>query len=587
MNQKERKPKSVLLISLIVFLVSVLIMQGFYTGWGMAKVRREYILSENGLQYSYVSFVQKTSTDENPGPAVVMFHGNNESAQAFSSWAVELVRRGYNVFMLDVGGSGMSEDGFSDPTKTVLEFVDHIKTLPFIDPTKILATGHSRGGSWTGVVVDQCDIAGGVAVAAMRDQKQFGDTFTGNLVTIIGEGDWMNRMYEPEEINKKFFQKVYGTDGSLPEFEKEYGSVEENNYRVFVPYSGLGAQHCAGRWNPKVIGMVCDYLERIVPTDTTIAPRDTLAVSTQYVVSLVAMISLASLMISLVLFVCKHPFFQAATQPLTPCIGRTGKRWIRSALLSMLPVVPWFIFINWLSAGPLGMTEPTTLFPVSTTNRFVLFYLGLGLYEICLFYFTFFRREKLKMSDCGLLFKDRTAAGQWIGIGKAALAAAIGAGVGLTILYVLDADFGLSFQAWFMQMRGVSWDRVSRSLLYLPIFFVLFAGMSLGGNITRRLPSTGHPTKDMARDIVINCLVGQLLLMLYFFVNMRLNDMSIFWDAVDSVGHTYYMYNYMLLGNVAATANTVLYRKTGTVWVGIFFCVFFLGIAIPGANPIG
>ena len=68
---------------------------------------------------------------------------------------------------------------------------------------------------------------------------------------------------------------------------------------------------------------------------------------------------------------------------------------------------------------------------------------------------------------------------------------------------------------------------------------------------------------------------------------MRLNDMSIFWDAVDSVGHTYYMYNYMLLGNVAATANTVLYRKTGTVWVGIFFCVFFLGIAIPGANPIG
>lgn len=587
MHQTGKKQKPALLIALVIFVVSVLIMNGFYTDWGKATVRRDYLLSENGHQYSYVSMVQKTSTDENPGPAVVMFHGNNESAQAFSSWGVELVRRGYNVFMLDVGGSGMSEPGFNDPTKTVLEFVEHIKTLPFVDSSRILATGHSRGGSWTGVVVTRSNIAGGVAVAAMRDQKQFGETYTGNLVTIIGEGDWMNRMYEPEGMNQKFFQKVYGTDGSLPEFEKEYGSVAENNYRVFVPYSGLNAQHCAGRWSPKVIGMVCDYLERMVPTDTTIAPRDTTAVILQYWVSLVAMISLIAVVINLILFVCKHPFFQEASQPIPPCIGRTGKRWIRSALLSMLPVVPWFIFINWLSAGPLKMTTSTALFPVSTTNRFILFYLGLGIYEIALFYFSFFRPGKLKMKECGLLYQDRAAKGQWIGIGKSALAAAIGCGFGLTILFVLDADFGISFQAWYMQLRGVSWARVSRSLLYLPIFLVLFIGMNLGGNISRRLPSTGHPTRDMIRDIVVNCLVGQLLLTIYFIINMRLNDMSVFWDVVDSVGHTYYMYNFILLGNAAAAGNTVLYRKTGSIWPGVFFCVIFLGIVIPGANPIG
>lgn len=389
-----------------------------------------------------------------------MFHGNNESAQAFSSWGVELVRRGYNVFILDVGGSGMSEPGFSDPTKTVLEFVEHIKTLPFIDSNKILATGHSRGGSWTGVVVARSNIAGGVAVAAMRNRKQFGDEFTGNLVTIIGEGDWMNRMYKPEAMNEKFFQKVYGTDGSLPEFEKEYGSVAENNYRVFVPYSGINAQHCAGRWSPKVIGMVCDYLERMVPTETSIAPRNTSAVVVQYWVSLISTISLAAVVINLILFICKHPFFKEVSQPLPPCIGRVGKRWIRSALLSMLPVVPWFIFINWLSAGPLGMTTSTALFPVSTTNRFILFYLGLGIYEICLFYFSFFRPEKLKLSECGLLYKNCTAKEQWTNISKSALAAAIACGFGLAILFVLDADFGISFQAWFMQLRGVSWARV-------------------------------------------------------------------------------------------------------------------------------
>ncbi len=573
-----------LVVSLAILALSLVFMFGFCTNWGNVRVSRNTMLSENGHEYSYVSFVQKSSSDENPGPAVVLYHGNNESAQAFGSWAVEIIRRGYNVFMLDLPGSGFSDPEFSDDYKIATEFIKYVQNLPFIDYDKVLSAGHSKGASFTGYMVDQTDIAGGVAVSGMRFQKTWGDTFEGNMITIIGEGDWMNRLYDMQPMNQKFMQKVYGTDGSLPEFGKEYGSVEDRNFRILYSFDGLFAQHCAARWSPRVIGMVCDSLMKIVPTGSDLTGKN-LVIGWHYFFSLTAMLSLVSSILCIIIALSKLPFFKSSMQEMRPCIGRTGRRWWKSALLSAIPTVPIFILINYIAVQYLHMDKATKLFPVATTNRFIPFYLILGLFEIFLFSFTFYRKEKYTLSECGLIWQS-SASENWKNIGKTALLASLGAGLGLTFLYIMEVGFGMTFQALFVQMRGVSLNRVMKCLLYLPIFLVLFTGMNLGGNISRRLKSTGHEYRDMARDIVVNCLVGNLLLSIYFFINMWCNDHSLFWDVVDSVGHTYYLYNFMLLGNVAGAANTVLYRKTGTIWTGVFFCTFFLGVIIPGLSPI-
>ena len=75
-----------LLIWVLLLALSLFIMGGFYNNWGNVTVRRNLMPSENGLQYSYLSFLQNDVSDDNPGPAVLIFHGNNDNAQSFSGW---------------------------------------------------------------------------------------------------------------------------------------------------------------------------------------------------------------------------------------------------------------------------------------------------------------------------------------------------------------------------------------------------------------------------------------------------------------------------------------------------------------------
>lgn len=440
------------------------------------------------------------------------------------------------MFILDVGDSGLSDSGFSDDNATVKEFTQFVQDLSFIDGTRVAVTGHSKGASYSAYLVDQLDLAGGIGSAGMRAAKTWGDSFEGNMVTIIGRGDWMNRLDNMEKINMQFMEIMYGpeyTEGKYPESGSQFGSVEENNYRAFESFDGIFSQHAAARWNPWVVNRVCKYMEILVPTGTALAPEDQIIIPF-FLISLLGMISFVGVLVCLALELSKLPALSSVNRSIPAWRGRTGKRWAYSALLSLIPILPFFIGISYFSEQYLHMSQPSALLPVSTTNRFILYFIAIG----------------------------------------------------LTFLYVLEVAFGMSFTCFYLNIRAVTWTRVFKSLAYIPIFLILFIGMQFGSNISRRLKPTGHETKDMVRDIVVNCLVGTGLLTLYFFINMWCNDHNIIWAVVDDIGHSYYMYNFIFIGNAVTATNTVLYRKTGTIWPGAFFCAILFGILIPGGSPI-
>ena len=576
-----------LLIWVLLLALSLFIMGGFYNNWGNVTVRRNLMPSENGLQYSYLSFLQNDVSDDNPGPAVLIFHGNNDNAQSFSGWAVELIRRGYNVFILDVGDSGLSDSGFSDDNATVKEFTQFVQDLSFIDGTRVAVTGHSKGASYSAYLVDQLDLAGGIGSAGMRAAKTWGDSFEGNMVTIIGHGDWMNRLDNMEKINMQFMEIMYGpeyTGGKYPESGSQFGSVEENNYRAFESFDGIFSQHAAARWNPWVVNRVCKYMEILVPTGTALAPEDQIMIPF-FLISLLGMISFVGVLVCLALELSKLPALSSVNRNIPAWRGRTGKRWAYSALLSLVPILPFFIGISYFSEQYLHMSKTSALLPVSTTNRFILYFIAIGIYECLLFFFTFYRKENASFAELGLAWEE-SGKDNLRNLGKSLALAALAAAIGLTFLYVLEVAFGMSFTCFYLNIRAVTWTRVFKSLAYIPIFLILFIGMQFGSNISRRLKPTGHEMKDMVRDIVVNCLVGTGLLTLYFFINMWCNDHNIIWAVVDDIGHSYYMYNFIFIGNAVTATNTVLYRKTGTIWPGAFFCAILFGILIPGGSPI-
>lgn len=108
-----------------------------------------------GSVASGILFVPKKASAEKPVPAVVLTHGlyNNREMQLQN--AIELVRRGYVVMVIDHGGHGHYTNtdktgfmGFYDAS-TFLGAAKYLYNLPQVDKTKIGISGHSMGGAAT------------------------------------------------------------------------------------------------------------------------------------------------------------------------------------------------------------------------------------------------------------------------------------------------------------------------------------------------------------------------------------------------------------------------------------------------------
>lgn len=132
-----------------------------------------------GKVNSGILFTPKKASAEHPAPAVVFCHGlyNNREMQLQN--AIEMVRRGYVVLVIDNvnhgHNDGASESAFSG--QTMLGAAKYLYNLPCVDKTKIAVSGHSMGGAATN---------GALKLDAVLDGNQKAENFkAGNNMGII------------------------------------------------------------------------------------------------------------------------------------------------------------------------------------------------------------------------------------------------------------------------------------------------------------------------------------------------------------------------------------------------------------------
>ncbi len=105
-----------------------------------------------GSVTSGILFVPKKASEEDKRPAVVYTHGlyNNREMQLQN--AIELVRRGYVVLVIDQVSHGHNTSTSTGSAFSSTEFMNAAKylyNLPYVDQTRIGVSGHSMGGSAT------------------------------------------------------------------------------------------------------------------------------------------------------------------------------------------------------------------------------------------------------------------------------------------------------------------------------------------------------------------------------------------------------------------------------------------------------
>ena len=138
-----------------------LLAQLLHSNFGSIKVER-IVLDKRGAELNGELYYPAGTSSEDSLPGVVVTHGGGCNFGVTRGIAFELARRGFVVFNVSAYGSGASnmprfdengngENGlviFMSPMG-LLDAVDYLRSLAFVDPTRVGLIGHSMGAGRT------------------------------------------------------------------------------------------------------------------------------------------------------------------------------------------------------------------------------------------------------------------------------------------------------------------------------------------------------------------------------------------------------------------------------------------------------
>ena len=195
---------------------------------------------DDGSELSAHLYTPTNATEANPAPGILAVHGYINSRETQSSFAIEFARRGYVVLALDQSGHGYSTNtafsaGFGGPAGLA-----YLRSLPFVDTSKIGMEGHSMGG-WTILSAAMADPDGYQSVALVGSSTGAPFAAPGtpewprNLAVIFSKYDEFGPlMWEVERAvdapTSSKLQAVFGTQDPVQP-RKLYGDIEAGTAR--------------------------------------------------------------------------------------------------------------------------------------------------------------------------------------------------------------------------------------------------------------------------------------------------------------------------------------------------------------------
>lgn len=171
---KEKRSAIIVALCIIIILITGLVSMRVKTNNGQFVVK-EVKISPYGTNLTGSIFIPKSAlkTDKagnfiSKVPAVIVNPGFTNSRTYLDNVAIQLVRCGFVVFQIDMYGhvhsEGTSHRGYANPPSPfdddtslmgALDALTYLRTLGFVDQTRIGICGHSLGGSASGRMAEK------------------------------------------------------------------------------------------------------------------------------------------------------------------------------------------------------------------------------------------------------------------------------------------------------------------------------------------------------------------------------------------------------------------------------------------------
>ncbi len=610
-------------LALLLILVGSIVANVTHTSGGTVKVQSIEYVTEDGILLHALLYTPNSATNTNPAPAIVSSHGFNNTAEVQNMNCVELSNRGYVVMAIDAyshGNSGINSVNMDHngivPDMGGYSALQYISSLPFVDKTRIGMVGHSMGcaviqnTALRAFAANETDPSIATPVALLLTSNAFATDadvkelayakYPINVGVVYGQYDeWAENMWitvkkgseitsTPKAIAGMGFADAkfdaYYNAGDPTELTREEAIAAAEAKTLRVMYQPA-IDHPRVHFSSAAERYVLDYFDITLKAGTEPVAATSQTWQWKEFGTGLALLGFFIFLAPYALVLLKTPFFGAIikSEPLSPTVVSTKKSKITYWLIYVLCLLPAPLIFYWavgycIDIPNMGRSVPIVLkansyFQLPCINGIVLVNLIVGAFLLVVFTLTYqfiMKKNGATFDNLGIKISVRN-------FFKALLLAAIVFLSGYMLLVLVDYFFMTDFRLWVFSIRPLTAMKWGIYLKYLPFFAFFFIISSLTLNSFTRMRNQ----KEWVNMLLMigASIAGFAIMTLLDYGSLRITGVKMFmyvpYPAV-AAGSTpmtsalagLFEWNMIVALFVSAINARILFKKTGSIWVG-------------------
>ena len=605
--------KRILCIALVMILAGTIGAMLIQTDGGHVKIENVKIISQSGHKLSMDLYIPDSATKENPGPAIFVQHGGNNNKEEMQHYCIELARRGYVTFGVDMYNMGesaiLTDAEWLTMGRGLYDAVRYGVTLPYVDRDRISLLGYSRGGKAAGEALE-CDNAELNVVKAIflihsdpivRNNEGYTDVYGPRDISVLADkndefffsekagdnGTYSNdankyaaNLSSPAEyiINNSAQSFLYfgedpatTTEKRVAEtvYSKEYEDGRTGTREIHVS----NETHMTGWWSPLVMGHVISFFDRVMPTGSGIASNSYTYILWN-VCKLIALAGLVLFTATLVVYlVNKVKAFQPALvgkpeiRPIPDSKGR-----IVYWCLQAITVIGCILIVAFLNRQGLASYRDGLFISANPTYHGLIALLcgTLILVLAAVWLLAFGKKSGFTFAGTGLALPFKTVL---LSLGAVAVSVAVMMLIVILADYLLDVNF--LFIYWgFMVFDPV---RIPGMLLVSPLYLLFYLALSASVNGFNFNNALGK--NKVLGDVVTAFLASlpTLFILGYVYGIFRATGNNPMFGSLASAATAVFAFPGFVF--VSTLVCRYLYRQTGNPYLGGLLCGILAAIA--------
>ena len=529
MEQKRKSAKLWMCIALIALVISMVGASLVQTSGGNVDMRHIVFETSHGHMSGWLLVPEGVSA-ENPAPAIVTSHGmfNNRAMQDLNF--VELARRGFVVFAMDMFSHGDSSHVVATPVivgNSMNEAVQMLSRLNYVDQSRIGITGHSLGGMSSNAAVGidngrEVPLIAAVLINSANAEWRDGDGYFTNIygnrhVGIIApqyeeffmlDVDINGNVTSPRHFmhfnNAQSFLHFGQSPTGLPVRSAEtiYREVIDGQEAIRVIYNPAIIHPWAHFSSQATYGTI-EFFEEALGAPNPIAPSNQVW-QWKVVFNTLGLIAIFIFLVSFVtLMVFTKPFESLRAKEVAEPLKteKAGKLWFFGLMIAAAAFA-LFTYLPILSATE-AFRHTTDSFRQTQGFGIATWAAVNGVFALVLmavYYFAYGKKAGFSLKDRGVAISAKNA-------GKTLLLALFSLTAFFGILFLADYFFMVDFRIWVIALRPFS----SATLLYALIPYMLFLTIYFVANA---LSATSFNFNDVGRKKWVNMLIFSVINML-------------------------------------------------------------------------